>query len=119
MSYVVMDSRINNVQSLLEKILSAGRRSRKFIIKHLSNKEVKLICEVCLNLIRGNLRVTDPTAYSQLKRGRKALTDLADKRKPLKHKRRILNQKGGFLGAVAAAALPLLAQGISRIIHRK
>ena len=114
-----MDSRMNNVQSLLEKILSAGRRSRKYIIKHLSNKEVKLICEVCLNLIRGNLRVTDPSAYAQLKRGRKALTDLADKRKPLKHKRRILNQKGGFLGSVAAAALPLLAQGISRIIHRK
>ena len=109
---------MNNVQSLLEKILSAGRRSRKFIIKHLSNKEVKLICEVCLNLIRGNLRVTDPTAYSQLKRDRKALTDLADKRKPLKHKRKILNQKGGFIGAVAAAALPLVIGEVARLIRR-
>ena len=109
---------MNNVQSLLEKILSAGRRSRKFIIKHLSNKEVKLICEVCLNLIRGNLRVTDPTTYSQLKRGRKALTDLADKRKPLKHKRKILNQKGGFIGAVAAAALPLVIGEVARLIRR-
>ena len=109
---------MNNVQSLLEKILSAGRRSRKFIIKHLSNKEVKLICEVCLNLIRGNLRVTDPIAYSQLKRGRKALTDLADKRKPLKHKRKILNQKGGFIGAVAAAALPLVIGEVARLIRR-
>ena len=114
-----MDSRMYNVQSLLEKILSAGRKSRKYIVKHLSNKEVKLICEVCLNLIRGNLKVKDPAVYTKLKRGRKALSELADKRKPLVHKRKILNQKGGFLGAVAAAALPLIASELSKIIHRK
>ena len=63
-------------------------------------------------------RVKDPSAYAQLKRGRKALTDLADKRKPLKHKRKILNQKGGFIGAVAAAALPLVIGEVARLIRR-
>jgi hypothetical protein len=113
-----MDSHIQTVRSLLEKISSCGVKARKFVLKYLSNKEIKLICEVCLNLIRGNIKIKDQRIFAKLKRGRKVLSDLADKRKPLKDKRKILNQKGGFISAIAIAALPLLVGEVSKLIRR-
>lgn len=114
-----MDSHMLQVKSLLEKIKYSGLKARKNILRNLTNKEIKLLCEVCLNLIRGHLKVQDRRTFDKLKRGRKVLTELADKRKPIKHKRRILNQKGGFIGAIAAAALPLVVGEVARLISRR
>lgn len=112
-----MDSHMQHVKTLLEKIKFSGPKSRKSVLKNLTNKEIKLLCEVCLNLIRGHLQVTDRVSFEKLKRGRKVLTDLADKRKPIKQKRRILNQKGGFIGTLATAALPLVIGEVARLIR--
>ena len=105
-----MDSHMRNVNYLLEKLSKA----RKSVLNNLSNKEIKLLCEVCLNLVRGHLKIPNRRIFKTLKRGRKTLTDLSDKRKPLKEKRRIINQKGGFIGALAAAVLPIV---ITEVYH--
>ena len=117
LSFISMDTHMQQVKSLLERIKFSSPRSRKAVLRGLSNQEIKLLCEVCLNLVRGHLRVHDNKTFTKLKRGRKVLSDLADKRKSLKQKRKILNQKGGFIGAIAAAALPLIVGEVSRLIR--
>lgn len=105
------------VQNVLQKILSAKPRNRKTVLKRLSNREIKLLCEVCLNLIHGNLKITDSKSFKRLKRGRKVISELADKRKPIGYKKRLINQKGGFIATIAAATLPVIISEVARLIR--
>ena len=109
---------MQHVQKLLEKLNFSNTAVRKSVLRNLSNKEIKLLCEVCLNLIRGHLKIKDRKTFNKLKRGRKTLTYLADKRNPIREKREVLNQKGGFIGALAAAALPVVISEVSRLFRK-
>ena len=113
-----MDNHMQHVQKLLEKLNFSNSAARKAVLRNLSNKEVKLLCEVCLNLVRGHLKIKDRKTFNKLKRGRRTLTYLADKRKPIRDKREILNQKGGFIGALAAAALPVVISEVARLFRK-
>ena len=48
--------------------------------------------------------------FKRFKRHKNTIRALASKNVPMYKKRRIMNQKGGFLSSVAAFALPLLTQ---------
>ena len=110
----MMDHHMTDIKRLLEKLNITSSKARKSVLRNLRNREIKLLCEVCLNLVRGHLKISDRHTFKTLKRGRSTYTDLADKRKPLKEKRAIINQKGGFIGALAAAVLPIV---ISEVYH--
>ena len=114
-----MASHVEHVKQLLEKIKHSRQIERKALLKALSNKEVKLLCEVCLNLVHGHLKVQNQTTFNKLKKHRKLLSDLADKRKSIKRKRQLINQKGGFIGALAAAALPIIVDQVYRLVKRR
>ena len=114
-----MASHVEHVKQLLEKIKYSSQIERKALLKALTNKEVKLLCEVCLNLVHGHLKVNNPTTFNKLKKHRKLLSDLADKRKPIKRKRQLINQKGGFIGALAAATLPIIVDQVYRLVKRR
>lgn len=114
----MMASHVEHVKQLLEKIKFSNQSQRKAVLKALSNKEVKLLCEVCLNLVHGHLKVKNPTTFNKLKKHRKFLSDLADNRKPIKRKRQLINQKGGFLGTLAAAVLPMVVDQVFRLVKR-
>ena len=114
-----MASHVEHVKQLLEKIKHSSQIERNALLKALSNKEVKLLCEVCLNLVHGHLKVQNPTTFNKLKKHRKLLSDLADKRKSIKRKRQLINQKGGFIGALAAAALPIIVDQVYRLVKRR
>lgn len=112
-----MEARIQSLKNVLERITSSKPRDRKLILKGLSSKEIKLICELCLNLINGNIPIKDRTIFAKFKRQRRIITDLADKRQPLKEKRKIINQKGGIIGTIAAAAIPIIVDSIYRLVQ--
>ena len=114
-----MASNVEHVKQLLKKIKFSSKIERKALLKALSNKEIKLLCEVCLNLVHGHLKVKNPTTFNKLKKHRKLLSDLADKRKPIKRKRQLINQKGGFIGALAAATLPIIVDQVYRLVKRR
>lgn len=115
----MMASHVKHVKKLLEKINSSSPSQRKAVLKTLSNKEIKLLCEVCLNLVHGRLKVTNPTTFNQLKKHRKFLSNLADKRKPIKKKRQLINQRGGFIGALAASILPIVVDQVYRLVKKR
>ena len=59
-SFVVMASHVEHVKQLLDKIKFSSQIERKTLSKALSNKEVKLLYEVCLNLVHDHLKVHNP-----------------------------------------------------------
>lgn len=86
----------------------SSAKRRKALIKQATRDELASLFEICFNILRGNLPLNS-YMKKKLKRERHTLRTLADKKVPLHRKKKVANQKGGFLGTVASIALPLLA----------
>ena len=72
----------------------------KTLVKDADSGLVNCICEVALNILKGNVAIT-PEQKRKLSRHKRDLRNVSVKRLDLKSKKRIL-QKGGFLPALLA-----------------
>lgn len=89
------------------------------VIRNASKDNVKAICEICLNVINGNIAV-DVKSKNKLKKHRKSIEFLSKRRVSLhKKKQFLINQRGGFLGMLASIALPLISGLVARALDRK
>ena len=86
----------------------SSAKRRKALIKQATREELATLFEICFNILRGNLPL-NTYMKKKLKRERHTLRTLADKKVSLQRKKKVANQKGGFLGTVASIALPLIA----------
>ena len=107
-----MSTRLEMTDAFIKVLARSNTRQRKLLLRGATNEQLKGLFELCLNIIRGNLPINN-TEFLRLKRHRKTLESLASRRVPLYKKREIVNQKGGFIGAVAKIAIPILASIIA------
>ena len=107
-----MSIRLEMTDAFIKVLARSNTRQRKLLLRGATNEQLKGLFELCLNIIRGNLPINN-TEFLRLKRHRKTLESLASRRVPLYKKREIVNQKGGFIGAVAKIAIPILASIIA------
>ena len=103
---------VANSKAFLELLAESKPKRRKQLLNTISPTEVKALCEICLNITNGNLPV-DNKAYNRLKRKKSVVRELGSEGS-LKRKKAIINQEGGFLGSLAAIALPLIATLFSK-----
>jgi hypothetical protein len=81
----------------------------KAALKKANKRQVRCLCECVLNLLAGNISIT-PQVKRKLCRYKATLRSLADKRRKLASKKKILIQKGGnFLLALLPAAISAIA----------
>ena len=113
-----MSTRLEITKNFAYQLAESSRKERKALLRDATEEQLKGLFEICLNIIRGNVPM-DQADFQRLKRHKNTLTALASKKVPIYKKRRIVNQKGGFLSSVAAFALPFLAQVISSRLARK
>ena len=107
-----MSTRLEMTDAFIKVLARSNANQRKLLLRGATNQQLKGLFELCLNIIRGNLPINN-AEFRRLKRHRKTLESLASRRVPLYKKRKIVNQKGGFIGAVAKFAVPLLASIIA------
>ena len=98
--------------SLLGKKQSARRRN--LLIDYANAGEVKAICECVRNVLNGNVQLTKRD-YLKMKRYKKTMRDLNNKRLASARKKRILHQKGGILPLLLSPALDLLGGLIKKV----
>lgn len=103
-----MSKRLEMTNAFIKLLANSSTHQRKILLRGASNEQLKGLFELCLNIVRGNLPVSG-VQFRRLKRERKTLETLANRRVPIYQKRNIINQKGGFLGQLATFAIPLLA----------
>jgi len=98
-------------RAVLEVLQTAKPNLRKAILRESDKSIVYAICEICDNLLIGNIPLT-PTQKNKLKRYRDDLRSLAQKGKGWKAKKEHLVQTGGnflpLLLSVVASVLPSL-----------
>ena len=83
-----------------------GKR-RKALLDVATKQEIDAISECLLNIVNGRVRIS-PTKIGKLKRIKKHLKDLTNKRCSFKRRKQILKQEGGFLTSLLPVALTVL-----------
>ena len=104
-------NRIKNNKDFLNLLCKSKKKFRKFLIQNASKEQIYSICEIVLNILNGNLKVSDK---NKLSKKRKLLRKIIQK-SSLK-KKRYLIQKGGFLEILIPSIVSGLASIISNII---
>lgn len=107
-----MSARIKRNWPLLKALFEGNARQKRAILQTASGELINTICELALNVLKGNI----PLTGSQLKKIRKQKVGIklfANKKTSIKKKRKVLNQKGGFLLPLLSVAIPFLTSLIA------
>lgn len=96
--------KLRKCKHLLYVLKSANPNLRKAILKNAPKHVIDALSEICLNTVVGNVKIS-PKIKAKLSKYRKVLRDLSDKRTTLAKKRKLLVQKGGFLGIILSTLL--------------
>lgn len=92
---------------MLTALYRGSAHQRKNILQSASKDLVLTLCEIALNILRGNI----PLTAKQFKKFKKQKTKIklcADKKASLKRKRKAI-QTGGFLLPLLSVAIPVLS----------
>jgi hypothetical protein len=96
--------RLKANQHFLHVLKNAKPKLRKSIVKECSDDALKTICEICINILNGNLKISKETGY-QLKKYKKLLRSLASPKVKLCAKRKTLVQRGGAILPIILGSL--------------
>jgi len=108
-----MMKRIKSNYYALNVLKSAQPKLQKTIISNCNRELLKCISEFILNVLKGNLKVSD-CAKRKLRKHKSVLRKVADKRVTSSVKKRLINQRGGFLLSLLIAVLPTLSNLLFR-----
>jgi hypothetical protein len=97
----------------LQLLKDAKPKLRKAIIANCTPELVKCICECVVNVLKGNLTLSS-FAKRKIQKHKGQLRKVAYKSVSLAKKKRIILQKGGFIGQLLAAVLPNLGSFLFR-----
>ena len=106
-SFFIMTRRLKDNAHTLRVLSKASPKQRKAILQYANNDLIKCLCECALNILKGTVPLTS-AQKKKLQRHKNHLRALADKKTPLVKRKRVLVQKGGFLGSLIAPILSTL-----------
>lgn len=103
---------------LLQALYHACQQKRKDILAHSFPYLLQVLCEIHLNLLRGNIPLST-SQYQKLKHQKKIIRLLADRKTSLNREHQVLKkQTGGFLFSLLSAAVPILGNLLGGIFHK-
>lgn len=103
-----MSSSVKDCSDYLHVLSKCNQTQRRGILQGADDKLIKAICECALNVVKGNIPLT-PYHKRKLIAHKNIIRTLADKKKSLQSKKKILVQKGGFLPLLLNAIVPTIA----------
>lgn len=105
------------LRALFYKVIqSLPKKSRCAIIPYLSDTAINYLCEAIYNTVKTDIGLTK--AQKKKLRGelsccKSKIGNLCSGKVSVKSRRKILSQKGGFLGALLATVLPIVTSLIT------
>jgi hypothetical protein len=118
-----MEGNIKKFLPQIQELLDAKNKTRAKILSKASPEFTKFLCEVVLNVLKGNIQLAKPH-YKKLRRYRYTLLNLCKRKKSLKYRKNLLLKKaGGFLPIILPALISAIAgfagEAISSSINGK
>ena len=106
-------SLIKTYGTFLEGLTHLSNKCRKKMIQESPKEVIDCVGECCINLIKGNVRLTN-AQKNQLRARKQHIRLLSSKQVPLDTKKKIINQKGGAL--LGLLLKPLIAPVIGSVL---
>jgi hypothetical protein len=106
---------MRNQAALIDALSKLSGRQRKQFLQRVNDEFINALGEGSLNIIKGNVPLTQDQ-YKKLKRHRSHLKALSNKRLPIRTRRQIVEQKGGFVGLLASILVPTIASLVGSAI---
>lgn len=106
--FVIMSHNVRKHGDFLKVLTQCTPKQRKALLQNASPNLLRCLCECCLNVLKGNVKLS-ASQKRHLSRHKQVLRTLADRKTPVKRKRQILVQKGGFLSTLLRPILSTLA----------
>mgnify|MGYP005690896465 CR=1 FL=1 len=91
----------------LRVLLKGTTKQRRGVIDGASKELISCLCECALNVLNGNVKLK-PADKRKLSKYKTQLRALGTRRLSVQKKKKILRQKGGFLGALLTPVLSAL-----------
>lgn len=96
--------RLKENQHTLQVLKNCKPIVRKSIIKYGNSELIKTLCEICINILNGNVKIS-PKCKNHLQNYKNSLRKLTAPKVKLQVKKKILVQKGGFLPVILSTIL--------------
>ena len=104
-----MSTALKTSEHYIQLLAKSGPKKRKALLIQATHEELKRLCEICLNILKGNIPLSDNN-FRKLKRKSYTIKVLTNSKIPFRVKKRMVSHKGGFLGTMASLAIPLLSK---------
>lgn len=104
-----ISERIKHFSSAIRDFNEGNSSTRKKILKKACPCFVRMLCETCLNVLKGNLKLNE-SQYKKLKPHKHFLLDLIKPSNAFKERKALLVKKGG-------KGLPLLLTGVGVLMN--
>jgi len=105
--------RVKTNYHTLQVLKKADSKLRKAIISKCNKEVVHCKSKCILNVLNGNIKLTGCDTR-KLQKHKAALRKISDNHVPLSAKKKLIEQRGGFLLPLLSANLPSLASLIAR-----
>lgn len=102
-----MSKRLHRNSPFLQVLAKGTAKQRRGLILGADKQLVDCLCECALNVLNGNIPLK-PSEKRKLKKYKQNLRSLVNKKVSVQKKKKTLNQKGGFLGALLTPILSAL-----------
>lgn len=96
--------RLKEHRHMLHVLKDCNSNTRKQILKKSNKDLVQAICEVCLNVLHGNIKLSKKNKQF-LHKHKKTIRELATSKHSIAKKRKTLVQRGGFLPVLLGSVL--------------
>ena len=112
-------SLIKTYGTFLEGLTHLSNKCRKKMIQESPKEVIDCVGECCINLIKGNVRLTN-AQKNQLRARKQHIRLLSSMQVPLDTKKKIINQKGGALLGLLLKPLiaPIIGSVLGEIIKK-
>lgn len=104
MHTVAMHKRLKKHSRFLAHLESARPKARRALLETADFDALKCLAECCHNICAGNVKLSEPQE-TFLTRHSASVRKIADRKFPLRQKRKLLQQKGGSIAAAIVAPI--------------
>ena len=91
----------------LHVLARGSNKQRQGVIQGANKELIACLCECALNILNGNIPLK-PSEKTKLSKYKRHLRVLSNKKSGAQKKKKVLRQKGGFLGALLTPVLSAL-----------
>lgn len=104
-------------RDFLDLLNKSNNKRRRLLIDDATADEIKALIEGLYNIIHGKVQISR-SDFRKLKRYKRSIRRIVDKRRSIKYKKKLFKQEGGMLSVALPLLLSALGPTISRLLKK-